>query len=159
MALPSLARNRARKLLEERLRTDSSWFEQALPIWQQLGLRSSEGLTLHGLGRLYDEVGDRQKGLELLGLALAVYNGIGEVAHAALVLDKMAATLADLGRFQDAVKSYQEAAQNYLLRSPRDTSRARDSLRRAIELAQRAGLRSQAEAARSTLQALQNPEP
>ena len=45
-------------------------FEEALPLWRQVGDKAWQAVTLVGIGKIYDDLGDNQQALNYLNSSL-----------------------------------------------------------------------------------------
>ena len=72
---------------------------QALPIWRSLGLRPAEANALTYIGRVHNNLGQREEALKDLNEALAIWHDVGNVAERSKMLS-MKDKLRDLGQLQ-----------------------------------------------------------
>ncbi|OCQ97300.1 hypothetical protein BCD64_20840 [Nostoc sp. MBR 210] len=81
----------------------------ALPLWQKLGGKSEEALTLLGIGRIYDDLGEKQKALEFYNQALPLWREVGNRSSEAATLNNIGRIYEDLGKKQQALSFYNQA--------------------------------------------------
>ncbi|MBD2498791.1 CHAT domain-containing tetratricopeptide repeat protein [Nostoc sp. FACHB-280] len=81
----------------------------ALPLWQKLGDKSNEALTLVWLGFVYNTLGEKQKALSYFNQALTLDRAVGDRAGEANTLNNIGAVYDDLGEKQPALSYYNQA--------------------------------------------------
>jgi hypothetical protein len=52
------------------------FYSQALPIWREVGNRRGETATLNNLGRVYSDLGEKNKALEFDYQALSIWREV-----------------------------------------------------------------------------------
>ncbi|WP_313933876.1 MULTISPECIES: tetratricopeptide repeat protein [Nostocaceae] len=60
----------------------------ALPLWQKLGDKSNEALTLIGIGKVYSDLGEKQQALLYYNQALPLIRAVGDRSGEANTLNK-----------------------------------------------------------------------
>ncbi|MBE9005124.1 CHAT domain-containing protein [Fortiea sp. LEGE XX443] len=93
----------------ESLRQAIAKWQIALPLWQKLGDKSYEALTLHLIGRVYSDLGEKQQALEFHNQALPLYRAVGDRSGEAITLNNIGAVYSDLGEKQQALEFYNQA--------------------------------------------------
>jgi CHAT domain-containing protein/Tfp pilus assembly protein PilF len=83
--------------------------QQALKLYQQLDSKSEQALVLTGLGRIYDDLGEKQKALDYYQQALPIVRAVGDRKGEAATLYNFGAVYDDLGENQKALDYYQQA--------------------------------------------------
>ena len=69
--------------------TALDYYNQALPIWREVGNRSGEALALNDIGRAYADMGQPQKALEYAEQALPIWRETGNRRGEAMTLNNM----------------------------------------------------------------------
>ncbi|MFO7030772.1 hypothetical protein B9T07_12335 [Limnospira fusiformis CCALA 023] len=82
---------------------------QALLLYQQVGLGSQAAETLLGLGLVYKSLGDLRASLEAYQQALSYYESSDRILDAAYSLNQIGKIHYELGDYQKAVEVYQQA--------------------------------------------------
>ncbi|EKD10910.1 CHAT domain-containing tetratricopeptide repeat protein [Limnospira platensis] len=82
---------------------------QALILYQQLGLGSQAAETFLGLGLVYKTLGDLRASLEAYQEALSYYQSSDRILDAAYSLNQIGKIHYELGNYQKAVEVYQQA--------------------------------------------------
>jgi CHAT domain-containing protein len=85
------------------------YFEKALPIFQSLGDRAGEAMTLNNIGEVYSDLGQRQKALEFYQKVLAIYQALGDRAGEAMTLNNIGLVYDALGQKQKALEYYEKS--------------------------------------------------
>ncbi|NEP09760.1 MAG: tetratricopeptide repeat protein [Symploca sp. SIO2C1] len=88
-------------------------FEQAAILYRQAGDKDSEALSLLVLGRVYDDLGEKQKALEFYNQALPLYQAVGDRGGEAITLNNLGGVYDDLGEKQKALEFYNQALPLY----------------------------------------------
>lgn len=96
-----------------------TYYNQALPIFTELGELSQQARTLHDLGMLYNVFGERQKVLDYLGAAQRLYRQIGDTAGIGLTFSNMGwihyfflgAKEKGMELYEQALRTYQKAGE------------------------------------------------
>jgi CHAT domain-containing protein/tetratricopeptide (TPR) repeat protein len=86
-------------------------FENVLPLWQKLGDRRAEAVTLYNTGYIYDALDEKQKALDYYQRALPMLTAVGD--HY-----KEAVTLNNIGLIYDALGEKRKALEFYNLALP-----------------------------------------
>jgi len=77
-------------------------------MWREAGDRGGEALTLGNIAIVYDDLGEKQKSLELYELALTAWREIGNRPGEARALNYMGRVYSDLGQKQKALELYNQ---------------------------------------------------
>ncbi|MBD2453943.1 CHAT domain-containing protein [Nostoc sp. FACHB-87] len=85
----------------------------ALPLWQKLGDKSNEAFTLLAIGRVYDDLGEKQQALSYYNQALPLYRAVGDRRGEATTLNNIGLVYDDLGEKQQALSYYNKALPLY----------------------------------------------
>ncbi len=88
-------------------------FQDALIIFQNIGNRNSEAVTLDVLGIAHELSGQPQQAIDSYQQALAIYRDIGSSYTKAGLLLKLGAIYRASGQYQQAIDSYQQALAIY----------------------------------------------
>ena len=65
------------------------FFEQALPLYRQVGDRGGEATTLNNIGMVYDALGDKRKALDFFEQALPLSRQVGDRRGEATTLNNL----------------------------------------------------------------------
>ncbi len=84
-------------------------FEQALPLYQKIGDRSSEAFTVAHLGKIYSDLGQQQKALFYLNQALLLRRQIGDKMGETITLNNIGSVYSNIGELQKALDFFQQA--------------------------------------------------
>ncbi|CCI35530.1 CHAT domain-containing protein [Microcystis aeruginosa] len=91
-------------------------YQQALKLYQQLDSKLEQALVLTSLGRIYDDLGEKQKALDYYQQALPLWRAVDATegtqsarAGEATTLNNIGAVYDDLGEKQKALDYYQQA--------------------------------------------------
>src|SRR5262249_51724041 len=84
-------------------------YEEALPIFRDLGDRQSEAHILHYIGSIYIRLGEHQKGLEFSNQALPIFRDLGDRRSEAHILRNIAWLYKRLGDEQKSLEYYKQA--------------------------------------------------
>jgi CHAT domain-containing protein len=90
-------------------RKAADYYEQALPLFHQLGEQHMEGSTLNNLGGAYDVLGDLQKALALYESALDLVHAVGDQPTEASTLNNIGKIHGDMSDWQKAIEYYDQA--------------------------------------------------
>jgi len=85
------------------------YFNQALPIYRNLGERNGEALLLNDMGPAYAALGQKQKALDVYNQAIALWRELGNRQGEALTLNNIGRLYRDLGQHQTALDYYNQA--------------------------------------------------
>jgi CHAT domain-containing protein/Tfp pilus assembly protein PilF len=77
-------------------------FEEALPLWREIGDRRGEASALYGIGRALHVVGERSKAIEPYSAGLAVWREVGDRSQIALNLRDLAMVESTAGKLREA---------------------------------------------------------
>ncbi|BAZ40701.1 TPR domain protein [Calothrix sp. NIES-4101] len=83
--------------------------EAAMVLWQKLGDKSQQGVTLSNIGRIYDSLGDKQQALKLYNQSLPLRIEVGDKSGQATTLNNIGAIYSDLGDKQQALKFFNQS--------------------------------------------------
>ena len=81
----------------ESLRQAIEKWEVALSLWRELGEQELEVVTLLGIGRVYDDLGEKQRALEYYEQSLPLSQAVGDRAGEAVTLNNIGLVYSDLG--------------------------------------------------------------
>jgi len=84
-------------------------YQQALKLYQQLDSKLEQALVLTSLGRIYDDLGEKQKALDFYQQALPLRRAVGDRRGEAVTLNNIGAVYSALGEKQKALDYYQQA--------------------------------------------------
>lgn len=84
-------------------------FEQALPLYQKIGDRSSEAFTVAHLGKIYSDLGQQQKALFYLNQALLLRRQIVDKMGETITLNNIGSVYSDIGELQKALDFFHQA--------------------------------------------------
>ncbi|MCC5636669.1 CHAT domain-containing protein [Nostoc sp. CHAB 5844] len=85
----------------------------ALPLWQKLGDKSNEALTLLWLGFVYNALGEKHKALSFYNQALPLYRVVSDRSGVATTLNNIGLVYSDLGEKHKALSFYNQALPLY----------------------------------------------
>jgi CHAT domain-containing protein len=85
------------------------YFNQAVPIYREVGNRGGEALALNDMGPAYADLGQKQKSLDVYNRALATWRELGNRPGEALTLNNIGRFYRDLGQNQTALDYYNQA--------------------------------------------------
>ncbi|MBI1760208.1 MAG: CHAT domain-containing protein [Acidobacteria bacterium] len=88
-------------------------YEKVIPLWQALGDRGQEAVTLSTIGHLYKLLGESRQALAYQQRALPLHQAAGNRSGAAQTLYNMGAVYGELGDPQKALTPYQQALDIY----------------------------------------------
>jgi CHAT domain-containing protein len=78
------------------------YYNQALPLLRQLGDISGEATTLNNIGRVYDDLGDKQTALDHYNQALPLLRQVGDISREANTLGNLALLKRSQGKLTEA---------------------------------------------------------
>ncbi|WP_445302026.1 tetratricopeptide repeat protein [Microcoleus sp. K1-B6] len=84
-------------------------FEEALKLYREAGDRGGEAGTLNNIGRVYDDLGEKQKALEYLGQSLPLRRAVGDRSGEATTLNNIGLVYSGLGEKQKALEYYSQS--------------------------------------------------
>ena len=93
----------------ESLRQAIEKYQEALPLWQEVGEREWEAVTLMGIGRVYSDLGEKQKALEYYEQSLLLHRAVGDSSGEATTLNNIGGVYYDLGERQRALEYYEQS--------------------------------------------------
>ncbi|MGA2338920.1 MAG: tetratricopeptide repeat protein [Terracidiphilus sp.] len=85
------------------------YFNQALPLFRNLGERNGEALLLNDTGPAYAALGQKQKALDVYNQAIALWRKLGNRQGEALTINNIGRLYNDLGEHQTALDYYNQA--------------------------------------------------
>ncbi|MEH2131400.1 MAG: tetratricopeptide repeat protein [Nostoc sp.] len=88
----------------ESLRQAIAKWQEALKLWQQVDDKGWEARTLNYIGRVYDDLGEKQEALKYYNQALPISHAVGDREGEATNLHNIGRVYADLGEKQEALK-------------------------------------------------------
>jgi CHAT domain-containing protein/Flp pilus assembly protein TadD len=93
----------------ESLRQAITKWEEALSLYQAVGDKKWEAVTLLGIGRVYNDLGEKQKALEYYNQSLPLSRATGDKAGEAVTLNNIGQVYSDLGEKQKALEYYNQS--------------------------------------------------
>jgi CHAT domain-containing protein/Flp pilus assembly protein TadD len=81
----------------------------ALKLWQQVGDRIFEAITLIGIGKVYSDLGDNKQALTFYNQALPILRAVGDRRFEAITLIGIGKVYSDLGDNKQALTLYNQA--------------------------------------------------
>ena len=93
----------------EALRGGTVKLEEALKLYRQAGDTTGEAASLIVLGRVYSDLGEKQKALEYLSQSLHLFQTVGDRDGEAMILTNIGAVYSDLGEKQKALEYYSQS--------------------------------------------------
>jgi CHAT domain-containing protein/Flp pilus assembly protein TadD len=84
-------------------------WEEALKLYRVVGDKKGQAVTLVGIGRIYDDLGEKQKALEYYNQALPLKRAVSDRAGVATTLNNIGTVYNDLGEKQKALEYYNQA--------------------------------------------------
>jgi CHAT domain-containing protein/Tfp pilus assembly protein PilF len=93
---------------ESLLAAKKKW-EQALVLWRELDDKERQATTLVLTGRVYSDLGEKQKALEFYNQALPLHRAIDNKKGEATTLNNIGLVYSDLGEKQKALEFYNRA--------------------------------------------------
>ncbi|HCQ20927.1 MAG TPA: tetratricopeptide repeat-containing protein, partial [Anabaena sp. UBA12330] len=117
---PAATKENAERLFEEGMtlyqQGSAESLRQAIQKWQEarllyraVGDRRVEAITLTGIGRVYDALGEKQKALDFYNQALPIFRTVGDRSMEATTLNNIGGVYDDLGEKQKALDFYNQA--------------------------------------------------
>ncbi|MEG4066874.1 tetratricopeptide repeat protein [Microcoleus sp. Pol11C2] len=93
----------------ESLRQAIAKFEELLKLYRQAGDRAGEATTLHSIGKVYSDLGEKQKALEYYSQSLPLSRAIGDRSGEAVTLTDIGRVYSVLGEKQKALDYYNQS--------------------------------------------------
>jgi tetratricopeptide (TPR) repeat protein len=93
----------------ESLRQAIAKYQEALKLWQQLDDKRWEAETLNNIGKVYDDLGEKQEVLKYYNQALPILRAVGDKGIEASTLNNIGIVYDDLGEKQEGLKYYNQA--------------------------------------------------
>ncbi|MEP6518334.1 CHAT domain-containing protein [Microcoleus vaginatus] len=83
--------------------------EEALKLYRQAGDNRGQALSLLGLGKVYSELGEKQKALEYYSQSLPLFRAVGDRSGEATALNNIGVVYSALGEKQKALEYYSQS--------------------------------------------------
>jgi tetratricopeptide (TPR) repeat protein len=93
----------------ESLRQAIAKWEEALPLYRATGDKAGEAVTLLGIGRVYNDLGEKQKALDFYNQSLALRRATGDKAGEAVTLNNIGYIYNTLGEKQKALDFFNQS--------------------------------------------------
>ncbi len=84
-------------------------FESALVLWRKLDYKKEQAVNLLGIGRIYSDLGEKQKALQYLNQALPLIRAVVDRVGEATILTNIGVVYDDLGEKQKALQYLNQA--------------------------------------------------
>ncbi|WP_293337758.1 CHAT domain-containing tetratricopeptide repeat protein [Microcoleus sp. CAWBG58] len=84
-------------------------FEIALKLFREAGDRHGEAVALLGIGRVYNDLGEKQKALEYYSQSLPLFRAVGDRSGEAATLTSIGSVYSHLGEKQKALEYYSQS--------------------------------------------------
>nr|MBA3441556.1 tetratricopeptide repeat protein [Pyrinomonadaceae bacterium] len=84
-------------------------FARALPLWESLGDRRAQAVTLSNIAKIYDSSGDKQNALGYHNQVLLILRGVGDRRSEAATLNNIGLIYDSIGEKQKALDYYNQA--------------------------------------------------
>jgi CHAT domain-containing protein/Tfp pilus assembly protein PilF len=84
-------------------------WEEALKLYRAVGNRSQEATTLNYIGRIYEELGEKQKALDYYNQSLPLSRGTSNPSQEAITLNNIGAVYDNWGEKQKALDYYSKS--------------------------------------------------
>ena len=85
------------------------WIGRGLRVTEPQGMRKDQGTLLNNMAAVYDDIGQRQKALELYEQVLPIRQEVGDRSGEATTLSNMALVYDNIGQRQKALELYGQA--------------------------------------------------
>ncbi|MBK9488261.1 MAG: tetratricopeptide repeat protein [Haliscomenobacter sp.] len=85
-------------------------YEQSLIIWQQIGDRQREGVTLNNISQIYDAKGDYDTALRFLEQSLAIRQQIGDRKGEGVTLNNISQIYYAKGDYDTALRFWNKVS-------------------------------------------------
>ncbi|OCQ92119.1 hypothetical protein BCD67_19420 [Oscillatoriales cyanobacterium USR001] len=93
----------------ESLRKAIAKFEEALKLYRAAGDRAQEATILSNIGKIYSDLGEKQKALEYYNQSLPLFPVVGDRAGEATTLSNIGLVYSELGEKQKALDYYNQS--------------------------------------------------
>ncbi|MFO0141354.1 MAG: tetratricopeptide repeat protein [Aphanizomenon sp.] len=93
----------------ESLRQAIQKWQEALSLYRVMNDKKNEANTLVWIGRVYSDLGEKQKALDYYNQALPIYRSVGDSSGEAGTLNNIGFVYSDLGEKQKALDYYNQA--------------------------------------------------
>ena len=97
----------------ESLRKEIGQFEKALELARSTQAKDKQALSLLFLGRIYDDLGEKQKALDYFNQALPLYRAVGDRGGEVTTLNNIGGVYSALGEKQKALDYFNQALPLY----------------------------------------------
>jgi CHAT domain-containing protein/Tfp pilus assembly protein PilF len=84
-------------------------YEEALKLYRSAGDRPGEAIILISIGRVYDDLGEKQKALEYYSQSLTFRREAGDRSGEAITLNNIGKVYSDMGENQKALEYYNQS--------------------------------------------------
>jgi tetratricopeptide (TPR) repeat protein len=84
-------------------------WEEALKLYRKAGNKGGQALSLLSLGRVYSDLGEKQKALEYLGQSLLLFRAVGDGSGEAVTLSNMAVVKRDQNNLTEALNDIESS--------------------------------------------------
>ncbi|MEQ8383156.1 MAG: CHAT domain-containing protein, partial [Coleofasciculus sp. A1-SPW-01] len=85
------------------------YYQQALPLFQAVGDRAGEAITLNNIGFVYADLGEKKRALDYYQQALPLSQTVEDRAGEAIILNNIGMVYLNLGEKQQALEYWQRA--------------------------------------------------
>ncbi|MEG4005181.1 tetratricopeptide repeat protein [Microcoleus sp. Pol1C5] len=93
----------------ESLRKAIAKLEEALKLYREAGDNSAQAISLLVLGRVYDDLGEKQKSLEYYSQSLPLFRAVGDRGGEATTLNNIGKVYDEVGEKQKALEYYSQS--------------------------------------------------
>ncbi|MDB9512415.1 tetratricopeptide repeat protein, partial [Kamptonema animale CS-326] len=93
----------------ESLRQAIAKFEEALKLYREVGNNGGQAISLLALGRIYSELGEKQKALEYYNQSLSLSRAVADRGGEARTLNNIGLVYSELGEKQKALEYYSQS--------------------------------------------------
>ncbi len=93
----------------ESLKAALAKLKAAGDLYHRIGNRKSEATTLNNIGKVYDDLGEKQEAIKYYNQSLPLYRVVGDRDGEASTLNNLGSVYSDLGEKQEAIKSYNQS--------------------------------------------------
>jgi CHAT domain-containing protein/Flp pilus assembly protein TadD len=84
-------------------------WKEAVVLWRQVGDKKQEAITLLGIGRVYDALGDKKQALQFYNQSLPLWREVGDKSGEATTLNNIGLVYDDLGDKKQALQFYNQS--------------------------------------------------
>ena len=82
----------------------------ALVLWQKVGDKTGQAVSLLGIGRIYNHLGEKQKALQYFNQALLLKRALEDKGGEATTLNNIGQVYSDIGEKQKALQKLKQAS-------------------------------------------------